>query len=161
MERITLQLQAGDVNLTLSQYKTPNLLTLTELDGWDNFAEISLETVDKGIGIGSYVVNRHVGQRTLSLTFNTVEPNGREQLVKLQAVLLSGVTFTANRRWYSPTAPASVLRRERLQGGMLTNVNYRRLDDRNTDISLTITFPDPLKTVFLDGNATAETQRTL
>lgn len=150
-----LNLSATGFNLPLKQQPSSyNDYILVNLEGFEDFNNVQLNTEQKGYGAGSYVISRQIGEREVMVEFymsQTSTVNLDQWLIQLQDLLYTGNPIQADRVWLDGSTEK---RKERLTGGSLVSLGWERMNDDVTG-NLTIMFTNPLKTIFLNGSATA------
>lgn len=114
---------------------------LTEMSGWDEEVSVNIETADKLIGQGSYVISQTLSERELSFTVNKtfdteLDCRGfRQQL----ANLLYGFGKIRIQRHFEE---GSTTRVESLEG-YVTSINNFEQIGLNLTLTFTVLCPDP------------------
>lgn len=117
---------------------------LVNLEGFRDSANVSIETQQKLIGKGSYVVKRDVGERIVEVELKVTE--NRETVgASFIAAAESGGLITIELAYYSSTG--SLIKKETISNGLI-NSNVRYNDNGiNADITFSVLFANPNKTL--------------
>lgn len=137
---------------------TSPLKIMEEVSGWDDYTGVTVNTVPKGIGYGSYFVSTDWAEREIGVTAHLVGTTTspvRNYLNQYQSAMLSGAYYTLTRIIQTDTGVEQV---KEVLTGIMKGVTWDQGNHQNT-ASAVLTFQvlNPVKTVYLNGSTTAET----
>lgn len=128
---------------------------LTNLEGWDTYANIEIKTEPKMIGAGSYVISTHVGER--EITFTAAVESTNPKAIRNTFAAKLGNTVTMTRRYFTD----GVETYKEIMTGYVTSVTgWDRIND-HANLAVTVKCVNPYKTTYINGSSTPESTTRL
>lgn len=134
------------------QYST-SAVYLTDLEGWDEYVGMDIQTAPALERAGSYILSVHASEREVvaSWNFQNSTASIMDALNAFQVGCLNQSVYTLERTYVEN---GSTVRRETLQG-LVSSIEWER---KVSNATLTVRFKcvDPVKTVYLNGSSTPQ-----
>lgn len=120
-----------------------NAIYLEELEGWDEDETFTLETEQKLIGNGSYIITSTVGERVIQITLNTMFSTERELRVFRSAIVAQMLALgdTKLERVFNETGETTP-RKETVSGKITRISAWEQMEDI-ASIRITVTCVEP------------------
>lgn len=154
-EKRTLTINVGATNLFNGfEYYTgiDNAEYITELEGWDDFAAIEINTEPKLIGQGSYIISERIGERDLSIEISLAnETDIKTYLNKVKSVMFAFSILELTRTYVLNGVEN---RKEQLKGKIST-VTWARTETTAT-ITIGVKCYNPEMKIWVNGNTVEE-----